>query len=131
MDSLNGAAYYARFGCLSTNLTTELACRNSDGSFFAGTRKVAYSDFMGGAELGLKYYMNRRFAFEASYRLSYVRLSTPSARDVYSISNGTYTTTSQTWSFSSPVQRDGPVRGPGGFKTNATNFFLFGLSYVF
>jgi hypothetical protein len=96
-----------------------------------GSRKVTSLDFQGAAELGAKFYINRKFAFEASYRLSYVHQSTPYANNVYTVSNSTLTPTNYTAAFSGPTHQDGQTPGQATFKQQASNFFLFGFSYVF
>lgn len=94
------------------------------------TRKVTTNDFQGSGELGVKFYLNRKFAFETSYRLIYLSMSSPYAQDIHDV-RVTTASNAITASFSKTGQKDGQTRGVGGFKGNANNFLLFGFSYVF
>lgn len=95
------------------------------------TRNVPTADFLGSGEVGMKYYVGRKFAFEASYRLQYVHQSIPFAQDMYTVTNSTLTPTNYTVNFSGPTHNDGKTPGGLGFKQSANNFLLFGFSYVF
>jgi hypothetical protein len=97
----------------------------------SGTRNVTAGDFQGAGEVGIKFYLNRKFAFEASYRLNYVHQSASFAQDVYTVTNSTLTPTNYAVSFSGPSHSDGQKGGGLGFKQSANNFLLFGFSYVF
>jgi outer membrane protein W len=97
----------------------------------SGTRHVASHDFQGSGELGFKFYLNRKFAFETSYRLLYVHQSTVLAQDLYTVTNTTLTPVNYTITFSTPTRHDGQQSGHLGFKESANNFILFGFSYVF
>ena len=95
-----------------------------------GVRKVTTADFQGAAEIGAKFYVNRKFAFETTYRLNYVHQSTPYANNVYTVSNSTLTPTNYLVTFTGPTQQSGQSGG-GTFKQQVNNFLLFGFAYVF
>lgn len=94
-------------------------------------RKVGSRDFQGSGEIGAKFYLNRKFAFEISYRLLYVHQSTSFSQDLYAVTNSTLTPTNQTITFTGPTRNDGQRSGNVGFKQSANSFVLFGFSYVF
>ena len=94
------------------------------------SRKVTTSDFQGAGELGLKFFLSRKFAFETSYRLIYLHSSAGYAQDIYdvkaSVANNQLSST-----FTKSAEKNGQTSGHGGFKANSSNFLLFGFSYVF
>ena len=97
----------------------------------SGSRNVTTGDFQGAGELGIKFYLSRKFAFETSYRLNYVHQSTSFAQDVYTVTNSTLTPTTYAVNLGGPSHNDGQKGGGLGFKQSANNFLLFGFSYVF
>ena len=120
-----------RSGCLLQGSSTGFtSCTPIPSS----SRRVSTRDFQGAGEFGLKYYLSRKFAFETSYRLNYLRASSPYAKDLYDVKSAivaTSTNTSVTNTFTKTGQRDGQTGSGGGFKSNASNLLMFGFSYVF
>jgi hypothetical protein len=121
------AALEAGLFCPNVNALLSLQCSPVS----TGTRHVTSHDFQGSGELGMKFYMSRKFAFELSYRLQYIHQSTVYAQNVYTVSNQTLTPSSYTLAFSTPTPHDGQQSGHLGFKQSANNLILFGFSYVF
>jgi hypothetical protein len=97
----------------------------------SGIRKVTTGDFQGSGEFGIKFYLSRKFAFETSYRLTYVHQSAPFAQDIYTVTNSTLTPTNYLVSFGGPTHSDGQAPGGAKFKQEANNLLLFGFAYVF
>jgi hypothetical protein len=97
----------------------------------SGTRKVTTGDFQGSGEFGIKFYLGRKFAFETSYRLTYVHQSAPFAQDIYTVTNSTLTPTNYLVTFGGPTRNDGQAPGGAKFKQEANNLLLFGFAYVF
>lgn len=120
-------AFQAGLFCPSINALQSGQCSEVKVS----DRKVASGDFQGAGEIGVKFYLNRKFAFETSYRLVYVHRSDTFAQDVYDVSNSTLTPTNYTVAFGGPTRNDGQKSGNVGFKQSANSFILFGFSYVF